>query len=94
MAALREKQHQYFNGDKDELMKELPSMIQDKSVCEGRMNSISILGELEKFQKGAQVMLSMRDIFKFEGNFSDLQRVFETVRCDLLINELITTIML
>ena len=79
-AGLRQIQNQYFNGDKNELMKELSSMIPDTKKCEERKKSINILAELEKFQKGAQVMMSMREIFKFEGNFSHLQLVFQTVQ--------------
>lgn len=79
-AGLRQIQNQYFNGDKNELMKELSSMIPDTKKCEERKKSINILAELEKFQKGAQVMMSMREIFKFQGNFSHLQLVFQTVQ--------------
>ena len=79
MAALKTVQTQYFDGQKEELLRELPAMIPEKCTCETRKRGISILVELDKFQKGAKALLTMKKRFKLQGDFSNIQSVFQNV---------------
>ena len=84
VAALKTVQTQYFDGQKDALLNELPSMITDEQTCETRKRGISILVELEKFQKGAEALLTMKKMFKLQGDFSNIQSVFQNVSQKLI----------
>ena len=79
VAALKTVQTQYFDGQKEELLRELPTMITDVQTCKTRKRGISILVELEKFQKGAEALLKMKKMFKLQGDFSNIQSVFQKV---------------
>ena len=79
VAALNAVQTQYFDGHKEELLSELPCIIPNKHTCETRRRGISILVELEKFQKGAKALLMMKDMFRLQGDFEDIKSVFQNV---------------
>lgn len=72
-------QNQYFDGEKRELIKELPSMMADQDTCNARIQAINILVELDKYKKGAHALLRMRDMFSIGGSFTEIQSVFQAV---------------
>lgn len=70
---------QYFNGKTQELLTEIPSMISQTAVCDERKRGIAILVELEKYRKGAQTMLKMKNMFNLRGCFDDMEKFSTSV---------------
>lgn len=78
MERLRDLMKHYFDDVKEAFLKELKHML-DTATYGIREVQIDICVDLHQFQKGAQVMLEMKVLFKLTGDFSDMEKLLESV---------------
>ena len=69
----------YFGNDRAKLYSELEIMLGMKNF-ELRKVQIEICANLNQYHEGAQVMLKMKDWFELKGDFSDIEKIINSVR--------------
>ena len=74
----------YFDDNVTELIKELDNMLPKAKSVE-RRRQILLCSQLDQYTEGAKVILELKSEFQLTGNFSDMDKILESV-CDNIIH--------
>ncbi|XP_067940324.1 E3 ubiquitin-protein ligase rnf213-alpha-like [Watersipora subatra] len=72
---LKELQAVHFGGSKEELLRQISLMLDDKNLFELRERQIDICLVLEQYGSGANILLEMQKTFDLQGDFFDLEKL-------------------
>ena len=67
-----------FDGSQAEFSVELKEML-EKNIYNQRKRQIDICYNLKHYHKGAKVIMELKDIFELTGDFTDLQKILQSV---------------
>jgi len=79
---LEKLKKEYFGSSLDKLKEELDNMLDANSLAQ-RRKQIDLCANLDQYHNGAEVMLKLRDMYKLKGDFSDLEKVVQSVSLTL-----------
>lgn len=69
----------YFNGSEDAFLAELEHMLSSKAKFSVRREQIKMCAHLEQYHRGAKVLLDLKEQFNLTGDFSDMQKIMDSV---------------
>lgn len=76
---VRQHEAQVYGNSLTDLMEELSTMLNSKTVVEQRKKQIRIGCSLKEYVTGARTIIGLKHMFKLTGDFSDMNKIINAV---------------